>query len=296
MKQRWNGFTLVETLVTLAIMSTLTVMTARTIQQALKSKVKIQDQIDNVTQIRDVVKLMEKDIQLAYHASDLEKELAILLAKAKQPVKSVLPNPLINGQQLGQQPGQPPIADETPNIEEEQLPPDTSGKPQNPYLQTEHRIPPNTNFIGKESEMHFVTSNVIRIIKDSPQSDTGEVGYFLDSCKQKTNKDDDGGKCLYRRFSPIVDKDVTKGGRAQQLMEHVLEFQLKYYSKKAKDWVTEWRSDEKGDANTKGFFPEAVEINITMQIPKKEKSEKERKMSVQLMVPIHFTNNPEIKK
>ncbi len=301
-----NGFTLIETLITLAIMATLTVMTARAIQQALNSKAKIQEQIDNITQVRDVAKLIERDVQLAYHASDLEKELAFLLAKTKaSPVPSPNPNenpiptntPNVNADGSISTPNE-----DIPNTENDGLDPNASSpasSAQNQikkFIQFENRIAPTTHFMGKEKEFHFVTSNTVRLSKDAPQSDIAEVGYYLDSCKIKADKTDDAGQCLFRRFSPVVDKDVTKGGKPSQIMEHVLEFKVKYYSKKKKDWVDEWRSDKTGDDNTKGFFPEAIQVDITMKLPKNIKIKKDRSISIQVMAPLHFPNNPSVKQ
>jgi prepilin-type N-terminal cleavage/methylation domain-containing protein len=282
---KFNGFTLIETVVTLAIMATLTVMTARTIQQAVKSKAKIQEQIDNVTQVRDSLKLIERDLQLAFHAYDLEKETALLLMKEK---KNKTNNPV---------PRATPDPDQMEFPDAEEVIGTDQGQPQkNPYLNEENRMPPTTNFVGKDSEMNFVTTNTVRFTKNSPQSDIGEVGYFVDSCKIKTDKERfESGKCLFRRFSPLPDKDVTRGGRKMQLLENVEKFELKYYSAKKKDWVTEWSSEPKGDDATKYRYPEAVEITLSIKIPPKpeDKNGKPRTIENQTVAPIHFPNNPE---
>lgn len=280
-----KGFTLIETVITLAILSVLTIMTARTIQQAVKSKAKIQDQIDNVTQVRDSLKLMERDLQLAFHAYDLEKETALLLVKEKKNQNKPSPSATPNPEEMVI-----PDAEEVVGTEPNQQ--------KNPYLNEENRMPPTTNFIGKDTEMNFVTTNTVRFTKDSPQSDIGEVGYFIDSCKIKTDKERfESGKCLFRRFSPLPDKDVTRGGRKMQLLENVEKFELKYYSAKKKDWVTEWNSEPKGDDATKFRYPEAVEITLSIKVPPKpdEKNGKPRLIENQTVAPIHFTNNPEIK-
>lgn len=282
-----NGFTLIETVITLAIMATLTVMTARTIQQALKSKVKIQEQIDNVTQVRDALKLLEKDVQLAFHAYDLEKETAILLMKEKKK------QPKPGGPGGGPPPVPVAIEDEIPNPDEIAASDPNQAKT-NPYLNEEHRMPPTTSFVGKEGEMSFVTSNSVRFTKDSPQSDVGTVGYSVDSCKHKADKEKfESGKCLFRRFSPLTGKDVTRGGRKMQLLENVEKFELKYYSAKKKDWIETWNSEKNGDDATKFRYPEAVEITLAIKIYPKEKEGKAKTLETQIVVPVHFPNNPE---
>jgi hypothetical protein len=163
----------------------------------------------------------------------------------------------------------------------------------NPFLKTENRVSPTTQFFAKESEMHFVTMNSVRLIKDSPQADFGEVSYYVDSCKYKPDKNFESGKCLFRRTSPLVDKDPTKGGASTQLLSDVTEFTLRYYSLIQKDWRKDWNSkEENGDTNTKNRYPEAIEINLTVEPPPKDpKVEKKKKITLQLVVPIHFPNN-----
>lgn len=280
MKKGSGGFTLVETIITLMIMAVLTIMAARTIQQAFRARNKIQNQIDQVSQVKDTLRLMERDINLAYHHLDLQKELAEELAKTQ---KTPPPNQ-----------GQPPQQPMTQNPWATPPPPGTPGAPSNnPFLKTENRVSPTTQFVAKESEMHFVTMNTVRLMKDSPQADFGEVSYYVDGCKHRADKKFESGKCLFRRTSPLVDKEPTKGGSSTQLLMDVTEFTLRYYSLIQKDWRKDWNSkEENGDANTKNRYPEAIEINLTVEyLPKDSKNEKKKKISLQLIIPIHFPNN-----
>ena len=273
--KRMSGFTLVETIITLMIMAVLTIMAARTIQQAFRARTKIQNQIDYTSQVKDTLRLMEKDINLAYHHLDFQKDLADELAKTQKAPQN--PN----------QPNQP----FTPQPLNPNAPPGVPGS--NPFLKTENRVSPTTQFFAKESEMHFVTMNTVRLMKDSPQADFGEISYYVDSCKLRSDKKFDSGKCLFRRTSPLVDRDPTKGGSSTQLLTDITEFNLRYYSLIQKDWRKDWNSKEdSGDANTKNRYPEAVEINLTVEpVPKDPKVEKKKKISIQMIVPIHFPNN-----
>lgn len=87
LKSKQFGFTLIETIITLTILAFLTMMAARTIQQAFRAQVKIQNQIDQVSHVKDTLRLMERDINLAYHYLDLQKDIADELNKMqkKQP-------------------------------------------------------------------------------------------------------------------------------------------------------------------------------------------------------------------
>lgn len=276
-KYKQFGFTLIETIITLTILAFLTMMAARTIQQAFRAQVKIQNQIDQVSHVKDTLRLMERDINLAYHYIDLQKDIADELNKMqkKQGTNNNSTFPPNNPNPLS-----PP-------------PPPGSPASNNPFLKTENRVDPITQFIGKEEEMHFVTLNTVRLVKDAPQANFGEVSYFLNTCKNRADKKFESGKCLFRRTSPLVDKDPTKGGAATQLLPDITEFRLRYYSKLQKDWRKDWNSKEDvGDTNTKGRYPEAVEISLTVETqPKDPKKEKKKKISIQMVVPVHFPNN-----
>lgn len=274
-----RGFTLVETIITLMIMAVLTIMAARTIQQAFRARTKIQNQIDQISQVKDTLRLMERDINLAYHHLDFQKELADELAKTQKPPPNQ-GNP--NGNLLSPPPPPPLQPGNQPGVPSN-----------NPFLKTENRVSPTTQFYAKESEMHFVTMNTVRLIKDSPQADFGEISYYVDTCKFRPDKKFESGKCLFRRTSPLVDKEPTKGGSSTQLLTDVTEFNLRFYSLIQKDWRKDWNSkEEAGDNNTKNRYPEAIEVNLTVEPPPKDpKTEKKKKISLQLVIPIHFPNN-----
>lgn len=295
-----RGFTLIETIITLVIMAVLTTLAARTIQQAFRAKAKIEDQIDLVSQVKDALRMFERDVNLAYHYLDIEKEFK---ESYQESIKKKCQTPGPGGGRPGGggaggeggaggggNPGGGAGANneicKTPGYDKAYL------------VKTENRIDPTTQFEAKEDSLNFVTSNSVRFVKDSPQADFGEVGYFVDSCKNRPDKQFASGKCLFRRFSPIVDKDVTKGGTATQLLTDVTEFKLKYYSKPQKDWRGDWNSKEDGgDPNTKGRYPEAVEVNLTIEPPMKsaQQKDKKKKVSIQMIIPIHFPNNREAK-
>lgn len=261
------GFTLIEILISIAILATMGTLAAQSIQQAIKSKKKIQEQVDITSRMRDGMKLLERDIQLAYHHRDWEKELMIAMKKKaaqtkKSPAAGFVPNQPAPGA------NQDPFAG--PGVEAQ-------------------RLDPSTHFVGTENELHFITLNNGRLSRNIPQADFSEVGYSLKDCKSTDGKS--SSKCLWRRTSPWVDKDVTVGGEEIVLLENVSEFSLKYLGKGKQDWDKTWKSTEAGDGATKGNFPSAVEVSLTIQRPSEK--EKVKKYSMQIVVPIHFPNNRE---
>jgi prepilin-type N-terminal cleavage/methylation domain-containing protein len=275
--RRNSGFTLIEVLIAVAIMSTLGLLAAQTIKQAITQKKIIQEMVNDTSRLRDGVKIFEKDVQLAYHHRDWEKELKELAKKTKKttaPIAAGMPGAAGQPPQLNQ------IFDANGNV--------ISTQEQEANVEAP-RKDPTTQFVGKENEINFVTMNTGRILKDMPQADFIEVGYSLKDCTTFAEKKTT--KCLFRRVSPWVDEDVTKGGEEYLLIENITEFTLRYMGRGKQDWNKDWRTDGSGDGATKGNFPWLVEISITYQKdPEKEKS---KKHSMQLVIPIHFPNNKE---
>lgn len=256
MLKKNHGFTLIELMIALAILATLTVLTSQAISQAVKAKIKLQDQIDDVSRMRDAVRLIEKDLNLAYHYRDIENEIEELIKKKN--------NPNYNPNQ--------PVPIPTPQTTTRQVP----------------RRDPETHFVGANDSVSFVTMNNARTVRNTRQGDFIEVGYSLRECRNL--RAETTSKCIWRRSTPYVDLDVTKGGDEVVLMENVSEFKLRYIGKGKQDWITDWRSDPQGDGATKGKFPQAVEVSVTME---KKVQGRSKKYSMQLIVPIHFPNNPE---
>lgn len=259
-----KGFTLIEMMITVAILGTLTILATQSIQQAIRQKVKIQDQIDDVSRMRDALRLLEADINQAYHYRDVEKELTDLMNKPAQAAN--LP------------PGMP-----TP------IPIQTPVQPPNP--DEAQRQDPTTQFIGTENTIDFVTMNNARLMRNMKQADFIEVGYSLKSCKS-LNNDRSTSQCLWRRTTSWVDDDVTKGGDEVVLLENLTEFKLRYIGKGKEDWVGTWKTDAGGDAVTKNNFPAAVEISMKLEHGSGDKT---KKYSMQIIARVHFPNNDESK-
>jgi len=259
MRNSQAGFTLIEMLITVGILATMTILATQSIQQAIKSKVKIQEQIDDVSRMRDALRLIDGDINQAFHYRDVETEITELMNK-----KTLAP-------------GQAP-------------PPPTAPTPQDPSMA--RRSNPVTNFMGTENAMDFVTMNNARMIRNMKQADFMEVGYSLKSCKS-LGGEDGSSQCLWRRSTSWVDEDVTKGGDEIVLLENISEFKLRYIGKGKEDWVSVWRTDEGGDSSSKGKFPTAVEISLTVE---HGTGTKKKKYMMQIVSQVRFPNNPEVKE
>lgn len=270
-----NGFTMLEILIALAILGTLSVLVATSIQMGVKNKTKIQEQLDDISKIRNALKIMEMDINRAFHYQDIEKEFLDEIKKANQQGPQQ-PNP-------SQPPGSPPL---DPN--QNPAPP----IPQTPDTLTTieaPRVPPIFHFLGEDTKLNFVTKNTQRTLANSRLADFQEVGYEFKDC-DSLNDERSKGKCIWRRSSAVVDRDLEKGGEEMVLLDNLSEFSFKYIGKGKQDWVTQWKSTPQGgDAVTANNFPLAVEISLTYE--REVANGKQKKYSMQIVVPLRFPNN-----
>jgi prepilin-type N-terminal cleavage/methylation domain-containing protein len=280
-KFRWEflldnnkGFTLLEVIIVLVIMATLSLLSSQALQQALRNKIKIQQQVDDLAQIRDSLKVMERDINLAFHYTDLEMELRENVKKKR----------------IAQSKAPPAAATATSGtVPPPTIPPQAynPNDPNDPLNQTsENRVDPTTTFIGHDNEIFFPTMNASRISESSKQADFIKVGYLLQTCK-KPGSQSVSSNCLVRKSSNVVEGDITKQEDGVVLIENVTEFKLRYFGKGRQDYVSTWDSVQ-GDAISKGRFPDSVEISLAVE---KGEGDKKKKISMQILVPIRFPNN-----
>lgn len=256
-----NGFTLLEVILAITILSSLSIMTTQAISRALKSRVKIQAEVDDVSALRDAMRMIRTDINMAFHHRDFEKEIIDIVNKPAA------------RQQNPAAPGIPPAGIPNP--------------PNQPQRQTK-REDPTTHFVGADNQIDFVTMNTGRLSTSTLQADFIEVGYSVKSCNNLTTGT--ASQCLYRRTQNVIDDDVKTGGNDTVMLENVTEFKLRYIGEGKQDWVTQWNSTPTSpDAGTRARFPDTVEVSIAIE---REIENKPKTYSMQFVIPLHFPNNP----
>lgn len=273
MNQR--GLTLLELLIALMIMATLTVLSTQSIQQALFSKSKIQTQLDEMSLVRDALKIIERDINLAFHYRDLETEFREAVKKAVRPSASPTPTP---AEGFAPVPTPTVVATPHPGLE----------SPEEEAARKANRADPVTHFEGTAEKIDFVTMNSGRLTENLAQADFVEVGYAVKPCTRLGGKQE-SVNCLVRRVDTMVEGDVTKGGEETVLLENVSEFKLRYFGQGKQDWVDSWNS-RTGDSVARGSFPSAVEVSLTVE---NGETDKKRKISMQIVAQVRFPNNKE---
>ncbi len=287
---RQTGMTLLELMIVITILAVLTVYSSTSIQQAIKSRKKIDKQVSDFSQIRDALKILERDINMAFHYTDLEQELKDRIREQRRQ--------LVNGGPATPNTGGDPTASTTTTQAPLNTNPALMGMDSNGCygdadplcVKAENRADPSTQFVGKENELNFVTMNSARVNEQNPVADFVKVGYSVRSCRQPGQEK--GSNCLLRRTSAYAEGDVTKGGDEIVLLQNVSEFKFRYIGAGKQDWVSDWNTIQ-GDAAVKGKFPQSVEVSITVE---EGEGEKKRKISMQIVAGIRFPNNPEEKK
>src|SRR6185437_10499431 len=76
-------FTLIEVMIAMVLMAFLTIFTARSIHNALHSKARIEHDLDKYSTLRDALKVMERDINNAFHYQDFNAQLFNMALKAR---------------------------------------------------------------------------------------------------------------------------------------------------------------------------------------------------------------------
>ena len=286
MKKNQFGFSLLEVMIVLTILGTLTVLTSQSIQNAVKSKVKIDYTNEDMGRVRDALKIIQRDVELTFHYNDLEMEMRDLIKEKRKALFA--PN---NNNNSNNNANKDPSTTTTTTLPNSNAPVFNPNDPMDPLNQKNpNRIDPVTQFVGTEDKLYFATLNNSRISEANPSADFVKVGYELAKCK-KPGSDKDS-QCIIRKLSPIVEGDVTKGGENTVLLEDVVEFKLRYLGKDKQDWISDWNTVN-GDPSTKNKFPDAVEVSVKTE---KADGKKKKSISMQLMIPIRFPNNIEKKK
>ncbi len=271
------GFTLLEMMIAITILAVLTVLTSTSIRSAIQSQAKFELQIEQDSQVREALKVMEKDIGLAFHHRD---SYTGMINGINQDLYkgAATPSPTA-GSAISQTP--PPFGGSS-------APAAPTPKP----LNTPKEL---TAFIGDEKSLYFTSLSNVRVQRDEQASDQAKIGYFLKTCKSlDTRAKSESSNCLWRRVSPTLDDkvDVADPNATETvIIENVVDFKLKYLGPGHDEWQETWKTTD-SDASMKDNFPYAVDIYIKVQ---NKNNPKAKPVELRLIAGLHFPNN-EVKK
>jgi prepilin-type N-terminal cleavage/methylation domain-containing protein len=280
-----RGFTLIEVVVSVAILAFISIFTVQAIQRALGTRGKIQHDVDKNSTLRDALRVMERDVNMAFNYTDVntllynqaqDERLKAAQQKTQQPNTP--------------QPGAPPLTPQQQFLQAQQQAAANDPNLAQKYKKKEVKI--WTKFIGKKDEMDFTSLSNVRLTEDAKTSSQAEIGYYIKPCRRRSTQEQ-SSKCLWRRVSNYIHDDITKFGDSTVLLENVSDFKLRYLGPgKDLDWEDAWSSDAGmgADDTTKGKFPYAVEITIEQKDPDPKAKDKALRMT--LVAAIRNPNNP----
>lgn len=285
MKLRTYGFTLLEVLISIAILAFISIYTATAIQNSIRSKKKYEKEIDRRSQLRSALDLISRDINLAFNHRDLGADLYNLAFESR--IKAAEEQERRPNQGSG---GGAPIDGQTqpPPIGDQGAGQTLSQQLRQKFKRREQRI--LTHFLGSGDRLDFTSIGFQRKQADSKASDQMEVGYFLKDCKSRLDPKETT-KCLFRRVSSVLDGKVDEGGTETVLLENTTQFILRYTGEGYEgEWTDQWKTDDQAsDARTKDKFPFAVEVTLGIKEPEKPDS---KGLSMTVVAQIRFPNNP----
>ena len=119
----------------------------------------------------------------------------------------------------------------------------------------------NTGLLGEDRDeddlpfdsLHFTSLSHIRWVKDSRESELCEIGYFLETDREREQT------FLFRREDWNVDGTLEEGGIALELAEGVDGLNFRYYD--GEEWLDEW------DSKAQGVLPKAIEVVLLVEDP-----------------------------
>ncbi len=272
------GFTLLEVVIAMTILAFLSLFTVQAIQSALKTKTKVQREIDKTSTLRDALRIMERDINMAFNYRDASIELYNLSQKERRD-RAVKGTGVPKPKQEGESPT-PPAPQQVPSTMSEA----EANEKFKPKVEKIY-----TQFIGEPASLDFTSLSNIRITEDSKISSQAEIGYKLKSCRRRSTQEQ-SSQCLWRRVSNFLHDDITKFGEETVLLENVSEFKLRYLGPgKEEEWVDTWITNERGDDATKNKFPYAVEITIAVK--DNDPGVKDKNLRMTMVAAIRNPNN-----
>jgi len=275
-----SGFTLLEIMISMSILAFISVLTASSIQSAIKFKAKTITKIEETSYVYDALKIMAEDIRLAYNYKDINIEVFNLAQEERQK----------RAQQKQKNPNQPPNETGEPDPDSDPAPIQPTAEGITPNTFTKKKENRLTQFIGQRDKINFTSLSYSRTVENSQFSNQAEVGFYVADCRGRLDKRQ-STQCLWRRTSPIIDENIEEGGTNQILMESVATLKLRYLNiiegNEEVDWRQDWMSDDRGDVVTKGKFPFAVEITIETKPDKPDA----KPVSMTIVAPISFPNN-----
>jgi general secretion pathway protein J len=112
-------------------------------------------------------------------------------------------------------------------------------------------------FIGTKDKLTFTSNSHRRMYRDTKETTTCEISYFLES-----NKDNPSVNDLLKRESTFIDDKLEEGGDIFTIGSDIESINFRYLGEIPDVWLDSWDSLQR---DTRYKFPVAVEVNIAFK-------------------------------
>jgi prepilin-type N-terminal cleavage/methylation domain-containing protein len=275
-----GGFTLLEVLISVAILSAIAFMVYRISTKSFQIRQKVGDDGDFHNGIRMALGVLERDVSLLYTPMVQVPEPA-----RPGPAQQSAPGgaSLAGGGPGGGASYETPSAEMagpanpfdlirpmTPEEVAEAMGADAGRVSSRFWLEAIHRsgIRPS-RFQGFETKMSFVTVSHIRMYKEALESDFARVEYLLED--DRSAGAEPGTRVLIKKVTPNAFEDEEGGLNVRQklwrtypLLSGIRDLTFRYYRKERNEWRTTWDSDA---LDSKYRYPDVVEVELRVLGP-----------------------------
>lgn len=260
---RTEGFTLIEVMISLFVLVLIGVTTSKAVLDAAKLKEVLKDETEFSSEFRTSMGFIERDLNQIFNPRWLLPPDQKPIDPYAQPAPSTTANVNPNTR---------------PSIAPDQLNRYLKGTAFQSYeywgmVYDQTGIRPS-RFKGTENSFSFVSASHTRIYQQKKESIYAKVKYSLIPMPPNPNLNKEQNAKLSGLFSLIK----TENTRAFELddpkeasyinyytiLNNIKKFRVGYYKTGEKDPVRSWDSDA---VDSKGIFPEAVEIEVSLQGP-----------------------------
>jgi prepilin-type N-terminal cleavage/methylation domain-containing protein len=251
-RRRTPGFTLVEVMLALAILVSITALVWGSISYSFQSRDRMMGAFDQFQQIRLAVDRMSREFSMAFvtrHANRREHLPGVDDLDGED--QEALVGQLVQGEDAAA-------------LEQE-----LQGEARDRYIETA--------FVGKDDEVHFTSLSHVRTQPGELASDQCEISYIVRNAKQRS-PDGRLRRELIRREDSSLDDDVESGGVIYTLIDDVEDVKFEFWEEGEEGdeeasgrWTNAWDS-RKGDQ--KGKLPNRVKITIDVAVPGTERKAK----------------------
>lgn len=255
-----QGFTLVEIMIAIVLLSIISLSIAQSTRQTFRLRAVIQIEGDFYNSIRLAMGILERDVSMLFSPLPLSPYWKPANAASAVPAEES-GNFVQDGAPGGFNPGA------AVDAELQQLQASELGQTTDFWLGAKDKTGiRGSRFNGTDSKLSFISASHLRLYKNAPESDFAKIRYELREDKEEDAQKDT--RVLVKIEDANVFDDVEKKVKMTKvypLLRGVKTFALRYYRADKKSWDKSW-DNSKDDLV--GKYPDLVEVTLEVTGPR----------------------------